>query len=69
MGCVEPLRIRSLMPHTVVLELKLTLTRSGMAEVTEDIIDHEIQGMVERINETFPVDSVERKYTVTRHDP
>ena len=57
------------MPHTVVLELKLTLTRSGMAEVTEDIIDHEIQGMVERINETFPVDSVERKYTVTRHDP
>ncbi len=57
------------MSHSVTLKLELTISRDGMADVTEQIIDAEVDRMVSAIGETFPVDSVKREYSVKRPGP
>ena len=56
--------------HTVTLELKLVVSRQGMADVTTELLDGEVDHMVAAFEKMFPgsVESVQRTYTTRRQE-
>jgi hypothetical protein len=56
------------MAHKITLELRLTVSRKGMGEVSEQLLDNEVHRMIAEIGEMFTVDSLDYKYDTKRID-